>query len=68
MARKKWEQEVVLIAEDGVRKERREGLRKNRKKGRGSKVEEIKKVDNQKRNVRRTVFFPSSSVGHKPVK
>jgi hypothetical protein len=37
-------------------------------KGMVYKVEEIKKLNNEKRNVRRTLFFPPFSVGHRPVK
>jgi hypothetical protein len=45
----------------------REATKEQTIKGMGSKVEEIKKVDGDQRNVRRTLFF-SSSVGHRPVK
>jgi hypothetical protein len=46
----------------------REAAKEQKMKGMGSKVEEIKKVDNGKRNVRRTSFFPPFSVAHRPDK
>jgi hypothetical protein len=45
----------------------REAAKEQKIKGMGSKIEEIKEVDNEQRNVRKALFFPPSSVGHRPV-